>query len=124
MKPKQEPKPQALSRTKHDNVAPADLRKHKVAVRLSDDELAELNLHCDGHNLNRAELIRTMIFDKSSLPVPVIVPSINLELARVLGSAFGNLSTIACAMRQGGYVDFDEIAPLVSDVQNRLKGLR
>lgn len=123
MKLKPESKPKSLSRTKHDNVAPADLRIHKVAVRLSGNEFAELNLHCGGHNLNRAELIRTMIFDRSSLPIPVIIPPVNLELARILGCAFGNLSTIATAMRQGGYANFDEIARLVSDVQNRLKGL-
>lgn len=91
---------------------------------MSDSELDDLQTRCTASNLRPAEFIRTVVSDKSALPAPVIIPTINLELARVLGSALGNLSTIACTMRSGKFVGYDEIAPLVTEVQMQLRGLK
>lgn len=116
-----EPKPRANSRTRFDNVAPDDLRTNYIGFRLSDAELIELNFMREVSGLKRAEVIRSALF-YSPLPERLIVPEVNLELARILGCSFGNLATIATAMRSGQYVEYDEIAPLVLSVQDQLKG--
>jgi len=123
-KPKKSEKPKPYSKTRHDNVLPEDLRTNRLVVFMSDNELDDLHTRCTASNLRPAEFIRTVVSDKSVLPTPAIIPPVNIGLARDLGRSLGNLSTIASTMRKGAYVEFDEIAPLVTAVQNQLKGLK
>ena len=117
-------KPKAMRKSKHDDVSPDELRVHRLVVFLSGAELDDLKTRSQVSKLTPAEFVRTVIDDASNLPKPIIIPSVNLELARSLGRSLGNLSTIATAMRKGGFVNFDEIAPLVCEVQNQLRGVK
>lgn len=121
-KPKQEQKSNPLGGRCHDGLDHADPRINRVVVMLSNAELAELDSAIVG-KYKRPEYIRAVLFGRP-LPAPVIIPEVNLELSRVLGKSFGNLSTIAVAMRKGEFIAFDEIAPLVMQIQNQLKGVR
>lgn len=96
----------------------SELRTHCVSVRLNDQELATLDKVRS--RFQRGEMMRMAVF--SHLPTPVIVPDVNRELATNIGRSFGNISTIATAMRSGEYVDLSKIKSALADLQLSLIG--
>lgn len=100
------------------NLPESELRTHCVSVRLNTAELAALDKI--RRKFQRGETLRMISF--SRLPTPVIVPEINRELATNIGRSFGNLATLATAMRGGEYVPLDQIKTALADLQLSLIG--
>lgn len=92
----------------------AERREHCVSVRLNDAELAFLDRWRGKHR--RGEWLRISALYES----PPVVPELNREAWLVLAKCAGNLSTIACAMRNGEYVQIENIRAAVTDFRAAL----
>lgn len=97
--------------------AEEDRRKHRVACRITDAELKNLDKLRGG--ISRGEWMRRSAFGKPPRPVP----EINIQAHGRLGNALGNLATIAIAMRQGYYAELDECRTAVKALRNQLLGV-
>lgn len=100
---------------------PFSVRTNQVKVMLNDEELSFLDSARAGTRYSRAELIRAIFFSRK-IERPPIVPEVNLVLARDLGKALGNLAAVATIMREGNYVEFDDIRYVVRELQKTLRG--
>jgi len=95
----------------------SERRIHSVNVRLNDAELAELDKARS--RFQRAEALRMLAL--TSLPSPINTPTVNSELAANIGRTFGNLATLATAIRSGEFVELAIIKKELQDLQFALK---
>jgi hypothetical protein len=102
------------------NLPQEKLRIYCVSVRLNSGELALLDRARGKHERGEAMRMAALThLPKSSIK---IVPPINAELATNIGKCFGNLQTLAGAMRSGEYMPLDQIKSELSKLQLALIG--
>lgn len=100
-------------------------RERSVKIRLSDEELATLKMHC-----NRVELARWMrelclSNGQPDLPLET-VHSVDPELIRQLAALGNNLNQISRSMNNGswGALEKVQILAALGDIEHHLKMLR
>lgn len=109
------------SKRKQDDIMPFNVRTNQVKVMLNDEELSFLDNARAGTRYSRAELIRAIFFNKK-IERPPVVPEVNIQLARDLGKALGNLATLAGVMRDGVFVEIGDVKYVIQDLQKALRG--
>ena len=94
-------------------------RRHCVAARLTDEELAV----CDDRRglATRGEWLRLAALKALPPPPP---PPINVQTARELSRVAGNLATISTAMRGGEYKELADIHSAVAALAAALLGAK
>lgn len=91
-----------------------DLRGHSVNSRYTTVELAELDRL-------RGPVPRGVYQRRAVLgTIPHVIPPINIEAWRELARVAGNLATLATAMRNGDYIEIDEIKLALSEFRLKL----
>ena len=114
-----------LSKRKQDEIPEYEVRTFAVKVMMNSDEINILDSARSSTNLSRAEVIRALIFkNAAAIKKAPIVPEINLQLARDLGRALGNLSTVAGVMRAGKFVELEDARYQVTELQKILRGAK
>lgn len=110
-----------VSKRKQDEIPPEKRRTNAVKVMLNEEEFSLIESLSSSRKISKAEVIRALVFNQKLDPVKV-VPDVNLELARNLGRALGNLATVAGVMRSGKFVALEDVKYQVVELQKALRG--
>ena len=111
------------SKRRQDEIAPEEVRTVTIKMMVNQSELAHIEAARAGTKLSRAEISRALIAGKKVERAPII-PEVNLQLARDLGRSLGNLATVAGVMREGKYVEFEDVRFQVLELQKILRGIK
>jgi len=111
------------SKRKQDRIPVEQVRKVQVKVMLNHEEVLFLDGARASSRLSRAEAMRALAFNRKIERAPV-VPEVNLNLARELGRALGNLATVATVMRAGKFVELEDVKYQLTELQKTLRGAK
>ena len=111
------------SKRKQDRIPVEKVRKVQVKVMLNHEEVLFLDGARASSRLSRAEAMRALAFNRKIERAPV-VPEVNLNLARELGRALGNLATVATVMRAGKFVELEDVKYQLTELQKALRGAK
>lgn len=109
------------SKRKQDVIPRSEVRTKQVKVMLNESEFFAIDEIRKGSSLSRAEVMRLLVFNKK-IERPPVVPEVNIQLARDLGKALGNLATLAGVMRDGVFVEIGDVKYVIQDLQKALRG--